>query len=126
MIRRPPRSTLFPYTTLFRSLSPARDREQFQILDEKLLALLFGEEVIHHILHAERVDRRRDLLQDLCHLFRRQFAGVVDPVGEQQNRSLGVLTLEKLGSCGDGVEQRRLTSCIELVERSKEPGGVGG
>src|SRR2546430_13650752 len=27
MIRRPPRSTLFPYTTLFRSL-PGRDRER--------------------------------------------------------------------------------------------------
>src|SRR5689334_24020100 len=26
MIRRPPRSTLFPYTTLFRSLPPARAR----------------------------------------------------------------------------------------------------
>src|SRR5258705_8472148 len=26
MIRRPPRSTLFPYTTLFRSLSPPRGR----------------------------------------------------------------------------------------------------
>src|SRR5260221_5348135 len=26
MIRRPPRSTLFPYTTLFRSLIPAPDR----------------------------------------------------------------------------------------------------
>src|SRR2546428_10250175 len=26
MIRRPPRSTLFPYTTLFRSGIPARDR----------------------------------------------------------------------------------------------------
>src|SRR3712207_7892998 len=26
MIRRPPRSTLFPYTTLFRSLRVARDR----------------------------------------------------------------------------------------------------
>src|SRR2546430_8120619 len=26
MIRRPPRSTLFPYTTLFRSLSPMRRR----------------------------------------------------------------------------------------------------
>src|SRR5260370_41204995 len=25
MIRRPPRSTLFPYTTLFRSMSPASD-----------------------------------------------------------------------------------------------------
>src|SRR2546422_5672093 len=27
MIRRPPRSTLFPYTTLFRSISAARARE---------------------------------------------------------------------------------------------------
>src|SRR2546422_776370 len=27
MIRRPPRSTLFPYTTLFRSRSPGRERE---------------------------------------------------------------------------------------------------
>src|SRR5260370_1720858 len=27
MIRRPPRSTLFPYTTLFRSLGPVRDIE---------------------------------------------------------------------------------------------------
>src|SRR2546422_6260705 len=26
MIRRPPRSTLFPYTTLFRSLVPGRDQ----------------------------------------------------------------------------------------------------
>src|SRR5256885_16003265 len=26
MIRRPPRSTLFPYTTLFRSLIPGRDQ----------------------------------------------------------------------------------------------------
>src|SRR5260370_42552056 len=29
MIRRPPRSTLFPYTTLFRSNSPARDAVSF-------------------------------------------------------------------------------------------------
>src|SRR5256885_13263465 len=28
MIRRPPRSTLFPYTTLFRSLSPGRKGNQ--------------------------------------------------------------------------------------------------
>src|SRR5687768_18178119 len=28
MIRRPPRSTLFPYTTLFRSRSPGRPRPQ--------------------------------------------------------------------------------------------------
>src|SRR3712207_9098884 len=34
MIRRPPRSTLFPYTTLFRSLEPAR------VQDVALLAVL--------------------------------------------------------------------------------------
>src|SRR5258707_1588263 len=31
MIRRPPRSTLFPYTTLFRSLLGARRGEQLQL-----------------------------------------------------------------------------------------------
>src|SRR2546429_9393363 len=32
MIRRPPRSTLFPYTTLFRSLALTRDRKLIQTL----------------------------------------------------------------------------------------------
>src|SRR2546422_7206965 len=33
MIRRPPRSTLFPYTTLFRSVeTPARDRPAVEVL----------------------------------------------------------------------------------------------
>src|SRR5260221_9078389 len=31
MIRRPPRSTLFPYTTLFRSQNGCRDLVEFQI-----------------------------------------------------------------------------------------------
>src|SRR2546422_2946186 len=30
MIRRPPRSTLFPYTTLFRSLTPAQLKRELQ------------------------------------------------------------------------------------------------
>src|SRR5690349_23390548 len=34
MIRRPPRSTLFPYTTLFRSVD--RDEELFGIVDREL------------------------------------------------------------------------------------------
>src|SRR3712207_8406983 len=33
MIRRPPRSTLFPYTTLFRSLRQQPDRERFVGVD---------------------------------------------------------------------------------------------
>src|SRR3712207_8427339 len=37
MIRRPPRSTLFPYTTLFRSFGPLEQPEA--VADEVLLAL---------------------------------------------------------------------------------------
>src|SRR2546430_12456189 len=33
MIRRPPRSTLFPYTTLFRSLADAEDTDAPRIVD---------------------------------------------------------------------------------------------
>src|SRR2546429_3027950 len=33
MIRRPPRSTLFPYTTLFRSLGGPFDQSQSQFID---------------------------------------------------------------------------------------------
>src|SRR5947209_17334233 len=36
MLRRPPRSTLFPYTTLFRSITPACDhwRRYFELLED--------------------------------------------------------------------------------------------
>src|SRR2546430_9784743 len=44
MIRRPPRSTLFPYTTLFRSLAPAAlrawDYEGHRIVNQLALASL--------------------------------------------------------------------------------------
>src|SRR5256885_8083315 len=41
MIRRPPRSTLFPYTTLFRSvLLPASDERGAEAVKERILSLL--------------------------------------------------------------------------------------
>src|SRR5260221_5102317 len=49
MIRRPPRSTLFPYTTLFRSVEPARGRGG----DDD------GLRIDHHLAHhAARADRK--------------------------------------------------------------------
>src|SRR6266511_6414954 len=44
MIRRPPRSTLFPYTTLFRSVRPSRPQRRHQdmeilVLGHQLLVL---------------------------------------------------------------------------------------
>src|SRR2546430_15961360 len=38
MIRRPPRSTLFPYTTLFRSVEPAQRNARFYIESARALA----------------------------------------------------------------------------------------
>src|SRR2546426_7505915 len=82
MIRRPPRSTLFPYTTLFRSLEELAQRA----VTQSLLALL---RMVHHevrdegaretarlllrVLHQERVHRPRSEehtseLQSPCNL----------------------------------------------------------
>src|SRR3712207_7916647 len=51
MIRRPPRSTLFPYTTLFRSLAAAR--EDAGALDEVLKLA----DVPRPVVAAQRLDR---------------------------------------------------------------------
>src|SRR2546426_7944695 len=63
MIRRPPRSTLFPYTTLFRSLSVNRNS------DEKPLASL-GEVQPRNIhpIDAVRSEEHTSELQSPCNL----------------------------------------------------------
>src|SRR2546422_7790158 len=60
MIRRPPRSTLFPYTTLFRSLEPSpapvARAEAGQRLDREVHARL----TVHdQLAHRGRKDERR-------------------------------------------------------------------
>src|SRR3712207_6998756 len=49
MIRRPPRSTLFPYTTLFRSQRP------LDHLDQRLAPVVLGRDLAFERLHLERV-----------------------------------------------------------------------
>src|SRR3712207_8532231 len=67
MIRRPPRSTLFPYTTLFRSDDAGVRRDDLELLEgllaplEQLVALLVALELLlrvdrEGVLGAERVD----------------------------------------------------------------------
>src|SRR3712207_7064972 len=69
MIRQPPRSTLFPYTTLFRSIvtSLALSADEARVLAglESGSALLIG---LHdgHIAPAFRVGRRRILRVAFC------------------------------------------------------------
>src|SRR5258708_22594317 len=66
MIRRPPRSTLFPYTTLFRSVEAALgradvgvDAERERLVDEKLVRV----EVAHQ--EGDRVTRSEEHTSEL-------------------------------------------------------------
>src|SRR2546427_4669928 len=54
MIRRPPRSTLFPYTTLFRSLAVADDRRQQHVA----LFRVQGQYLVDHL--ADRLRFRSE------------------------------------------------------------------
>src|SRR2546429_4036019 len=72
MIRRPPRSTLFPYTTLFRSLSVALHRQLLQISRKPLEVLLVrqhrnrlrAEEI--GVPDAQKAHEHRKVLRKRC------------------------------------------------------------
>src|SRR2546422_8293297 len=65
MIRRPPRSTLFPYTTLFRSVLARRQRQARVILN--LLAPdLAGNSIVQ--LQRDRSEEHTSELQSRLHL----------------------------------------------------------
>src|SRR2546427_5120806 len=73
MIRRPPRSTLFPYTTLFRSLSPlaeddqGRDGAHVEALRGRLVAI--GVELGHqHLARPLRSEEHTSELQSQSNL----------------------------------------------------------
>src|SRR2546426_7351173 len=63
MIRRPPRSTLFPYTTLFRSRLRA-DR----LTDDARGVHVLGETRLEAILHHARSEEHTSELQSPCNL----------------------------------------------------------
>src|SRR2546422_6882179 len=70
MIRRPPRSTLFPYTTLFRSLARASACSSGLIQSERLVQRPHGELHVFFVDHDRNLDLRgRDHL-DVDALFR--------------------------------------------------------
>src|SRR2546425_8825933 len=67
MIRRPPRSTLFPYTTLFRSLRPLIGPEAIEArLDA--VAHLVQQIVVRGEIRKERSEEHTSELQSLAYL----------------------------------------------------------
>src|SRR2546427_1545203 len=63
MIRRPPRSTLFPYTTLFRSLADLRRAVRFPRRDQRVPGLLVLAALQVHLLLAMRAQRAHQALR---------------------------------------------------------------
>src|SRR5690348_17403387 len=71
MIRRPPRSTLFPYTTLFRSPLPSsgdRGKDCRPLLTQHHLRGAFTEGLIELLTHVRRSEEHTSELQSPVHL----------------------------------------------------------
>src|SRR5256884_1451819 len=66
MIRRPPRSTLFPYTTLFRSIDPVTGQQVPMNGGGKITGSLAGFDV--GIMDASRSEEHTSELQSRLHL----------------------------------------------------------
>src|SRR5258705_2838272 len=64
MIRRPPRSTLFPYTTLFRS--PASERQRLAALRQQLQAAQQRAATLLEAAQREHADLQAQALTDLA------------------------------------------------------------
>src|SRR2546426_7153175 len=67
MIRRPPRSTLFPYTTLFRSLQHLARRESEPRFDVQALGLLVAR-LTDALFSQQRSEEHTSELQSPCNL----------------------------------------------------------
>src|SRR5258707_2787726 len=68
MIRRPPRSTLFPYTTLFRSLDPLESAQRAR--DGLVADLQFGRhgdrrQCVAHVVEPGHVERSEEHTSEL-------------------------------------------------------------
>src|SRR5256885_8069329 len=68
MIRRPPRSTLFPYTTLFRSVDGSVGAEAVGLGREKPHQLLERLGCAEHRAHLDRSEEHTSELQSPCNL----------------------------------------------------------
>src|SRR3989442_10114629 len=85
MIRRPPRSTLFPYTTLFRSDELAKARVAMEIRENKPTFAVFG--IARQAMqHSERSEEHTSELQSRPHLVCRLLLEKKNPGTAQLSR----------------------------------------
>src|SRR2546430_11679818 len=125
MIRRPPRSTLFPYTTLFRSRFDSH-RDVDVRLEQRLAIVLrfdFGD------FRGALLQELRDAIQQLAALARRQLAPLLRVEAGARRPHGGVdLRLARLGNLGERLLGRRIGEAVWPGRappfRPDHPGGL--
>src|SRR2546426_6852441 len=91
MIRRPPRSTLFPYTTLFRSYKPPKEREEearhdcLTLFPKRLIADGVATEAEIEAIKG-RSEEHTSELQSPCNLVCRLLLEKKNKIGMKQSR----------------------------------------
>src|SRR2546430_9191375 len=97
MIRRPPRSTLFPYTTLFRSASEERQKAYFEKARKGVLAWLAkrdGAAATLGEMHQHRSEEHTFELQSqsnlVCRLLLEKKKNVATPEGPRHLQALHI------------------------------------
>src|SRR2546423_717506 len=98
MIRRPPRSTLFPYTTLFRSAVAAADVVQMVVvigLDQAGRSLCLD----HGAGNADRSVAVQVLMKTGLQRFQRRAAGGLESIGVVAAAAVGITARSLIANC---------------------------
>src|SRR3712207_4399883 len=123
MIRRPPRSTLFPYTTLFRSeviAASPHDIGELQVLNKvgsNLQQLIFVRRTVVHIVVKNGPSVTR-ILQKAGHL--RPYHGIDSEERPENNDVIGIyLGINELQLVVGMVLVKQVISVVMLIEESQ-------
>src|SRR3712207_5261522 len=122
MIRRPPRSTLFPYTTLFRSLTDGQGRTVDFRNTMIVLTSNLGSEYLAALPDgASATDAREQVMEVVRAAFRPEFLNRLDEIilfnrlGRAQMKDIVAIQLGRLRKL---LAERRMT--LDLTDRALE------
>src|SRR3712207_7079467 len=120
MIRRPPRSTLFPYTTLFRSFVPAHNEKETKVAisdtpkPEKALAVI--KQPNGQFINARTLYAFLNVGRD----FSTWFADKVNRYGFEKGIDFDVLTVIRSEEHTSELQSRQYLVCRLLLEKKKQ------
>src|SRR5256885_5030031 len=102
MIRRPPRSTLFPYTTLFRSVESPKTKSFVEVLKRFELdgtALVIVPALDHNLRSEEHTSELQSPCNLVCRLLLEKKKITPIPAADTPKESSHLFTIQPASSC---------------------------